>query len=166
MASYRKAANGKTKVEICVNGKRAYKTFGTLGLAEAWASRQEEKMVGMADLKAALEDHKISSIIPARMLNALKKANYSAAEIISSAFPVDAMSGIYFLISKEKIRYVGQTKNLFDRLRRHFLNGRKFDSFAFIPCPHEQLDELEEAYILITLPEENDRLGPSILRTN
>jgi hypothetical protein len=109
----------------------------------------------MPALRAALEDHKIASIMPARQRAAILRANYSAAEIMESAFPLDLLSGVYFLIRQSVIIYVGQTTNLLNRLAKHQRSGRRFDSFAYIPCPPEQLEELEGIYIAMLVPEEN-----------
>lgn len=154
MANY-ETRNGAIRCRITRNGRRVSKTFKTQALAEAWAARQECRMAGMPMLQAALEDHRIASLIPLRQREAIGKANYSAAEILESAFPLDSQSGVYFLIRDQSIYYVGQTVRVLERLARHKRDGRKFDSFAFIPCPPEQLDELEGVYIAMLMPDGN-----------
>ena len=106
-------------------------------------------------LRAALEDHRIASLLPTRQREAIGKANYSAAEILESAFPLDLLSGVYFLVRDQVICYVGQTTNILARLGRHKRDGRNFDSFAFIPCQPAQLDELESIYIAMLMPDGN-----------
>ena len=158
MATFRERS-GKIHAEICVNYMRASRTFSTMEAAEFWADRKEASLAKIENLKITFDSHRVTTGIPLRMLEAMKKANYSEDDILASAFTVETMSGVYFLIREKRVRYVGQTKNLFDRLRRHYNNGKKFDSYAFIPCPVEQLNELEAAYIMSMLPEENYRLA-------
>jgi hypothetical protein len=156
MASY-ESRGSSIRVRLMRDGRKFSKTFSTHALAQAWADRQEYRAAGMPMLRAALADHRIASLIPLRLRDAIGKANYSAAEILESAFPVDSLSGVYFLIRESTIYYVGQTVRVLDRLARHKRDGRKFDSFAFIPCPPEQLDELEAVYIAMLMPEGNEQ---------
>lgn len=149
---------GSVRVRIMRQGRKFSKTFPTRALAEQWAERQEFRATGMPMLRAALEDHRIAACLPKRQRDAILRANYSAHEILECAFPVDLLSGVYFLVRDQEITYVGQTSMIFDRLAKHHRSGRRFDSFSFIPCPPEQLDELESIYIAMLLPEGNSTL--------
>lgn len=72
--------------------------------------------------------------------------------------PVEDGCGVYFLIRASSITYVGKTTSLLQRLHKHHRSGRKFDSFSFIACSPEHLDELESIYIALLLPQENSML--------
>jgi hypothetical protein len=58
---------------------------------------------------------------------------------------------VYFLIYKDQIRYVGQTKNLQNRMKAHYFTSptKYFDKIGYIPCK-----TLNEANIL-----ENDMIS-------
>jgi hypothetical protein len=88
-------------------------------------------------------------------LTAIENANYSIDEILLCAIPATSNSGVYFLIWRGEIRYVGQSINVFHRLDQHKRSGRRFDSYSFIPCEIEDLKELERTYRDLLMPEEN-----------
>lgn len=110
-------------------------------------------------LRTAIEDHRLASVMPSRFIEAVKKANFCHRDIVDAAFPIGETCGIYFLVRMGMVVYVGQTTKLFNRLSQHQRKGRKFDSFSFIPCLPEHLDELERTYIALLFPEENTSLG-------
>lgn len=69
--------------------------------------------------------------------------------ILSLAQPYSPCVGIYFLISEEKIVYVGQAMSCHVRIAAHS-TGREmklFDTFYIVECPVHKLDELEALYI-------------------
>jgi hypothetical protein len=80
----------------------------------------------------------------------------SESEIVSSANPWEAATGVYFLIDGNKIVYVGQSVNVYARIAQH--HNKVFDSFAFIPCDKDSLDNLESLYIHILRPLLNGNL--------
>jgi hypothetical protein len=63
-------------------------------------------------------------------------------------------TGIYFLIKKNKIVYIGQSTNIFTRIMTHS-NDKNFDSYSYIPCDQSILDKLESLYIHVYQPELN-----------
>ena len=69
----------------------------------------------------------------------------SKKTILSAAKPWQNFTGVYFLIYKNKIVYVGQSVNVYSRMSSH--TNKKFDSFTAIPCPKEHLNVLESLYI-------------------
>lgn len=75
-------------------------------------------------------------------------------DIVAQAQPWENCSGVYFLINNGKVVYVGQSVNVFARMMYH-QNGRKFDSFAYVPCATKHLDVLESLYIHCLRPPEN-----------
>ena len=74
---------------------------------------------------------------------------YSEKEIVRSCKPytdLDNATGVYFLISLDKVVYVGQSVNVYSRMREH-AKDKKFDSYAYISCSRDELDILESLYI-------------------
>lgn len=74
--------------------------------------------------------------------------NLSLENIInlSKNFEKD-LNGIYFLLNKNEIVYVGQTTQGLTRTFCHAKN-KIFDKYYFIPCPADKLDYIESAYII------------------
>lgn len=65
-----------------------------------------------------------------------------------------AITGVYFLLCRGEVVYVGQTINVLGRIGTHALT-KDFDSFAFIPCPEIDLDALEIRFIHLLRPRLN-----------
>jgi hypothetical protein len=74
-------------------------------------------------------------------------------QIIESAKPWQQSSGVYFLIDKDKIVYVGQSVNIYARIPTH--HDKKFDKYAYIPCKPRLLNVLESLYIHLLQPKLN-----------
>lgn len=81
----------------------------------------------------------------------------SASEIAARAVPMRRQSGIYFLVLNARIVYVGQSMDVWQRVQQHRITGRRFDSFAWVPCPLHDLDRLEAHCISKFVPEQNTR---------
>lgn len=67
-------------------------------------------------------------------------------------------SGVYFLIDKEEIVYIGQTKTDIYRIITHLKEGKKkFDSYSFmeIEDAHDR-DLIEALYIYVKKPKYNN----------
>lgn len=62
--------------------------------------------------------------------------------------------GIYFLMKRGKIVYIGKTKNLIGRLWNHGLLG-KFDHIRIINCDESELDRYEKRWIIKFRPKHN-----------
>lgn len=62
--------------------------------------------------------------------------------------------GIYFLFKNEKIVYIGQSKKIFNRIISHCYS-KDFDSFTYIECKENELNELEFEFIAKHKPELN-----------
>lgn len=146
------------RVQLYVLGRRSSRTFRTEALARAWADREEARIEGMPQLRAKLEEHQILPLLPFKFREAVQKANFTEGEILACAFPVDLNSGIYFLIREGVIRYIGQTTKVLQRIAKHRREGKRFDSFSFIPCLPEHLAELEKTYICLLMPDENQKM--------
>lgn len=63
----------------------------------------------------------------------------------------DAVSGIYFLIRRKEIVYIGQAVNIPSRIGDH-CRRVSFDSYHWIPCAVSRLDAVERAYLDEHLP--------------
>ncbi len=69
--------------------------------------------------------------------------------------PANVKNAIYFLIDKDKVVYVGKTKNGLKRLTQH--TKKTFDKFGFIEYKEEELDYYEDFYIMKYQPKYNHR---------
>ena len=79
--------------------------------------------------------------------------------LLEQAKSVESFCGLYFLIEKNEIVYIGQSSNVIARIHAHSGNKRKpFDSFAWLPCNKNDLDEMETAYISFFEPIYNGRI--------
>ena len=71
-------------------------------------------------------------------------------------------SGIYFLIKDNVIVYVGQTRNSESRIYSHFNDASKeFDSYSFIPCHEDELNDMEAYYVVTLNTEYNMTMPPN-----
>jgi len=86
------------------------------------------------------------------------------AEIVSRAVPLKREPGIYFLIAGDRIVYIGQSTDVFARIRQH-QRARRFDGFAWFPCPAHELVETEKTLILKFRPPQNTANLRTELRT-
>lgn len=74
----------------------------------------------------------------------LKNARVESLQIIC---------GVYFLIDRGNVVYVGQSKDVLIRIRRHFADPTKrFDSWAYLPIDREMLEDAEREYITLFQP--------------
>jgi predicted GIY-YIG superfamily endonuclease len=76
-----------------------------------------------------------------------------------TAIPIDApkRSGVYFLISQDKVVYVGQSTNVFQRIATHaYTSDKEFEAFAFVNVPQDELLHVERHYIRSFKPALND----------
>lgn len=65
-------------------------------------------------------------------------------------------TGVYFLIYRGIVVYVGQARSVRQRVGQHISEGRKtFDAVSYHPCDVGDLDALERRYILQFLPKYN-----------
>lgn len=78
-------------------------------------------------------------------------------EIVAGAVDIDFV-GVYFLVSKNRVVYVGQSVNVFSRLTGH--SDKEFDSITYIKCKREHLDKIESLYIHVLQPTLNGNSGP------
>ncbi len=81
---------------------------------------------------------------------------HSQKEIVAASRPWRNVCGIYFLIKSGRVRYVGQSLRIFERLCKHA--EKDFDRVAFIECPAELLNRYESFYIHTLSPPDNGTL--------
>ena len=80
---------------------------------------------------------------------------FSEEEIVEQSHVSTSQCGVYFLVRRNEIVYVGQSVSVPSRVAQHAKDGKKFDSFAYVICDREQLDIVESLYIHALRPELN-----------
>ena len=71
----------------------------------------------------------------------------AAEDVLATPQAAPTSPGVYFLIRRGRIMYVGQSINPLCRLGQHAAE-RNFDSFVVLPCKQEDLSTIEGGYIL------------------
>ncbi len=111
----------------------------------------------LSSLKAQLEKAEQSKVL----FSAVNHAGYTnkllaPEEIVLKSGRHTPSVGVYFLIHKDSIVYVGQSKNVFSRVATHANEGVKvFDRWCYIECEEGQLDLVESLYIHTIRPKMN-----------
>lgn len=84
---------------------------------------------------------------------------FTDAEILAAAVNVwpAQTSGVYFLVRDGEIVYVGQAKNIRQRIEQHDDSGKIFDAIAWLEAPLLFLNDIEAYYIYRIRPRENIR---------
>lgn len=152
----------RAHVEKC--GTRKTKTLKTKEDAEAWAKALENAIYKRANAltmkqKIDMAESLLMTSIPKRVLQAMAAVPHDLEEVLEAAIPYGSGTGVYFLIKDKEVIYIGQSIDVFHRMARHRRENRAFDSFAYLECPKERLDELEAAYITAFVPFLNFSLG-------
>lgn len=84
-------------------------------------------------------------------------------EIVESAYKVESLydnAGVYFLIYKGRVVYVGQSLNAETRIRYHHKRQKiLFDGYAIDRCHAHELNFLETLYIEMCSPVFNKQNG-------
>jgi hypothetical protein len=71
--------------------------------------------------------------------------------------------GVYFLIKDESVVYVGQSINIMNRVAEHN-KSKDFDTFTYVQCKRENLNQIEAMYIQRLKPKYNyNSLGRLVL---
>ncbi len=101
--------------------------------------------------------------------------NFSAStiDIVAASRTLEEVvkSGVYFLLDRSEIVYVGQSKNVAVRLSSHLSSADisipyKVTSATYIPVPVEELDLLESFYIQKFEPRGNRNKSGRISRSD
>jgi hypothetical protein len=83
------------------------------------------------------------------------KTLHTETEIVAVSEPYKIMCGVYFLVSNDRVVYVGQSVNIPARVAQHKTSGKTFDRVAFVECEKEWLNVLESLYIHVLRPSLN-----------
>lgn len=122
---------------ICKRGIRLQASFRSRKEAEDWAEAEESRIANCEPHPAL----RFPGAMPDGQLLDL-------GDLLLNSWSVAPICGVYFLIHVRDIVYVGQSKNIRQRLNKHWKDGGKiFDRVAFIECPESDLRNLESAYI-------------------
>jgi len=87
-----------------------------------------------------------------------KKTLLREEELVSASLPWVIAIGVYFLIQDHEVVYVGQSINVFSRVREHG-TSKVFNRFAYIACTNDELDLLESLYIHYLRPKYNGEVN-------
>jgi len=75
-------------------------------------------------------------------------------KIIENKCGYSQLCGIYFLIKDNSVVYVGQSKNMVERIHAH-ARDKDFDSYYFLEVDSNELNNFEAMYITLYQPEYN-----------
>lgn len=107
-----------------------------------------------------------SPVAPKRAVQALKHAPQLVAHLDAASGPVaefKILSGIYFLLHKKEVVYVGQSVSIMHRVQQHVVDGAKrFDRWCYIPVKQGELTEVERFYITLLRPTYNKAGKPDL----
>jgi hypothetical protein len=118
--------------------------------AMTYAGGLREKIAALERRLNELERVEKMSVVSAKVTG---KALLRADEIASAALPWAKTSGVYFLLDGDEVVYVGQAVNVYSRIAQH--TEKRFDRYAFVPCPVDALNRLESLYIHCLRPRLN-----------
>lgn len=155
MASLQILPSGKWRAQVAVAGKRRSRAFIGKADAEKWGSATEAALRLRRDLGIARVERTLASVIPRRVLVAQERVGHTERDIAEGAFPAESLAGVYFLLWKGRVVYVGQSIDVFGRISQHRRRGRAFDAYNYVPCPVAELAAVESDYIAALLPSGN-----------
>lgn len=159
------------------NGVRKYKLADLIARARALSLKVEppdilgEKIVleELIKTKAKLEEE--IKLLESNRDGAFHEAHFqdtslaltgkhmlTQKEIVKASQPFDDNNncGVYFLVKKRSVIYVGQSINVHTRVQAH-KRCKDFDSYCFIPCKKDDLNVLESLYIHALSPKDQGR---------
>jgi hypothetical protein len=122
-----------------------------------YEQQAKELRHGIQALKTELESFKKEIQFAKAAKKLTTNALLKESEIVVHAIPVENSCGVYFLVHKKRIVYVGQSTNVFSRIFTH-TQSKTFDSYVFMPCEKDMLNKLESLYIHFLMPPLNGNL--------
>lgn len=150
VASY-EIRNNRWRAHVRRYGHQRSATFNSIEEAQRWALAEEQEIFKALGVQAKLHrpallptHEELARLDDARGL-LLDRAGVASLPRLAPG------CGVYFLFSGDEIVYVGQSVNVFARVAGHFVY-KSFDSFAFVPCRHDQRLALESHYIKLFSP--------------
>lgn len=113
-----------------------------------------------ANAKLAERAKQATGVLPVDTTDRFKSA------VLLAAVPVESVwCGVYFLIHRSQIVYVGMSTNVGARLREHRRDKTKdFDEFSFMPCPIDEAARMEVFYIERLSPKYNVKDNPLAIK--
>lgn len=157
MAHIYQTPSGTWRAQVKKRGAKKSFNAKSREEVEVWAQAAERviderhrvvKVINSDDPPAVL----LVTALPHRLLHALQNVPHAYHEVLEAAVPMGQNCGVYFLIHKRQVMYVGQSINIFNRLAKHVRSGSVFDSYALISCRPYMLDYLEALYINAFFP--------------
>ena len=161
--------------EQIIGGKKHYKILDFIARAIAdcvkiTAPQKKELTLSIDELKKE-RDFLLQQVSSIKHELALSEASkrltnktlVSESDIVQSCNPLPMVTGIYFLVDKANVVYVGQSVNIFSRVSQHYSDKKQFTSFAYIVCDSAILDKMESLYIHYLKPKLNGRLKNDIV---
>lgn len=140
-------------------GIRKSRSFLTEQEAKDWAENEEARILRRHQRRQAGFDSGLAAHLPRRVLEAIRETDYTSEEIAAHAIGYEGSCGVYFLIHKGEVVYVGQSIDVLGRISKHRREGKVFDAFNFIPCELSQGLALEAKYISALMPALNCSFG-------
>lgn len=159
MASITKTTQNTWRVQIEKCGLRKSKTFDDEQSARQWAANTEGRISRQVVLNRAEAQKMLATLVPKRVLSALRDIPYTLGEVLESLVPATSFTGIYFLVKDMEVVYVGQSVDILHRISRHRREGKDFDSYSYLLCPEAELNDMEAKYITALMPWLNFTLG-------
>lgn len=90
-----------------------------------------------------------------RLKQSCSDGSLGESDIIEMSVTAPLLCGIYFLLYRGRVVYVGQSTNILTRLGKH-ARDKQFDAFSYIQFPQDQLTKQEKRYIKKFYPCLND----------
>lgn len=154
MATY-KERNGKIVAQVWIKPlPRRGKTFDTMDDACAWAASTEEALRTTRATGQPAPPH-MDSRFP---------DSAEAVQALPRLSTAQTFCGIYFLFCRGACIYVGQSIQIHVRVQEHRTRvgyTKDFDSYSWVLCPLERLDQMERFYVDLLKPELNVMLTPA-----
>jgi hypothetical protein len=147
------------RAAVARHGTRKTATFKTLEDAQTWSEAMERNLMFAAAMRAAVDDRFLMSGTPKRVLQALADIPFAKHEVLAGSVALPQKHGVYFLILNGDVRYVGKSKDVLERLRKHRESGWRFDSYNVVYCKEDDMTALEQTYIEAFMPDWNQQIG-------
>ncbi len=161
MAAFRQI--GKTfRAEVRKRGIYFSASFSTMDEAELWAAEREREIVTAAKLGQLAT--MAASASPRMQAAQIKFSDtLTEAEIVMASRPHSPLCGVYFLVRRGQVVYVGSSVDVNARLTQHRMNKREFDAVHVIECAGPALRVTEAKYILALRPTLNHGLDGALV---
>lgn len=173
----RRASAGRPAPCKVYEGQKRYRLLDLIALARAEGlaitrTVEAQLSLSIAELrqKRATLERDVQQLTEVRdeaahclELSALSKTLTDAtlldeAAIIAGSLLVERVCGVYFLINRGRVVYVGQSVNVFARIAQHRAS-KTFERVAYVVLPIDRLDIVESLYIHVLRPPLNGSIA-------